>query len=231
MSKSQTAMRVSGWWLAVGGLLLTAALVFHGPPSPDMAVQMETIAEGALRWSTVHWVAAMALSSFAIGGLIVLTAGSRLTADPWALAAWAVLTVGALWTMTTAVAEATTVTHAAGLRQTGVFEAWWVFSAGKANGFVALALAVAAIAINETGTAAGMKPNWAPWIGVVAAVLSVAGWVLGSWLGFGFGGPVWVVASTVMSLWLVWFGLSLTRTQEPSSVKQSSAARPVQSGG
>jgi hypothetical protein len=62
-------------------------------------MQMQMIADGSLRWSIVHWTAAAALSFFAIAGLVALAAGSRLTQDWWTLSAWAVLPVGALWTV------------------------------------------------------------------------------------------------------------------------------------
>ena len=213
MSKSDTAMRVAGSWLSIGALLLTAALAFHGPPSPVMAEQMQIIAEGSTRWSIVHWAAAAALSSFAIAGLIVLASGSRLTAGWATMTAWAVLSVGALWTMTTAVAEATVITHVATSGNQELFEAWSKFSEGKANGFAFLALAVAAIAADEARNPGGVKPAWAAWIGTVVAVTSLFGWVLGSWFGIGIGGLVWVVSSLVMSLWLLWFGLTLARAK------------------
>lgn len=65
------------------------------------------------------------------------------------MTAWAVLTVSALWTMTTAVAEATVVTNAAVSRAKEMFEAWWAFAEGKASGVAFLALAIAVISGNE----------------------------------------------------------------------------------
>ena len=65
------------------------------------------------------------------------------------MTAWAVLTVSALWTMTTAVAEATVVTNAAVSGAKEMFEAWWAFAEGKASGIAFLALAVAVISGNE----------------------------------------------------------------------------------
>ena len=213
MSNSDTAMRVAGSWLSIGALLLAAALAFHGPPSPVMTEQMQIIAEGSTRWSIVHWAAAAALSSFAIAGLIVLASGSRLTAGWATMTAWAVLSVGALWTMTTAVAEATAITHVATSGNQELFEAWSKFSEGKANGFAFLALAVATIAAGEARNPDGVKPIWAAWVGSVVAVISFLGWVLGSWIGVGIGGPVWLASSLVMCLWLVWFGLTLARAK------------------
>lgn len=212
MPQTDTHMRVAGAWLGAGGLLLATALVFHGPPAVDVTDQMQIVAGGAGRWATVHWIAAAALSLFAVAGLVVLSAGSRLTGDWWTMSAWAVLPVGALWTMTTAVAEATAVTAAAVSGNVAMFESWWAFSEGKANGFAALALAIVLVARNEARASDRVMPVWASWTGVVVAAGSFLGWVLGSWLGIGAGGPIWLLSSLVMCLWLLWFGVALMRT-------------------
>ena len=74
---------------------------------------MQVVADSSTRWAISHWASAAGLSLFAVTGLIVLAARSRLTEAWWTMSAWAVLAVGALWTMTTAVAEATVVADAA----------------------------------------------------------------------------------------------------------------------
>jgi hypothetical protein len=206
-------MRASGAWLALAAIILAVALIFHGPIAPDNSVQMLNIADGSLRWAVVHWAAAAALSFFAIASLIALTAGSRLTQEWWTLSAWALLPVGALWTVTTAVAEATVIYDAAIADNRAVYETWWMFAEGNANGFAAMALAFSVIAANEARTADGATPLWASSIAAVAGAASFAGWVLGMWLGLAFGAPIWVIASIVMCLWLVWFGLSLARVE------------------
>lgn len=98
-------VRVAGAWLAAASFLLGGVLVFHGPLAANLDAQMRIIAAASVRWAVVHWVAAVALSLFAVGALVVLAAASRLTQDWWTRSAWAVLPVGALWTVTTAVAE------------------------------------------------------------------------------------------------------------------------------
>ncbi|MPZ14873.1 MAG: hypothetical protein GEU73_10710 [Chloroflexi bacterium] len=212
MSYAHIGMRVAGTWLAIGSLLLAGTLVFHGPPAADMDVQLKIIADGATRWTVVHWGLAAALSLFAVAGLVILAAGSRLTESWWTMTAWATLLVGALWTVTTAVAEATAVTGAAVSGNTAMFEVWLAFAEGNANGIVFLALAIAVIAGNEARTS-GSTPVWASWIAVVAGVVSSAGWVVGMWLGFGLGNLAWLVSSLVMSLWTLWFGVAITRTE------------------
>jgi hypothetical protein len=204
-------MRVVGGWLALASILLAAALAVHGPPSPDFGEQMEHIADGTLRWSIVHWAAAAALSSFAIASLIALTSGSRLTQDWWTLSAWAVLPIGALWTTITAVSEATVIFNAAVAGDRAVFDRWWVLAEGMANGFGFMALAFTVIAANEAWQPQGATPRWSSRVAAIAGAASFFGWVLGGWLDIPIGGPIWVLSSLVMCLWLAWFGVSLLR--------------------
>ena len=219
MAHREGATRVAGVWLAIASLLLAGALVGHGPIHPDMSQQMEVIADGPVRWAIIHWASAASLSLFALTGLIVLTATSRLTEAWWTMSAWGVLTVGALWTMTTAVAEATVVSAAAA-GDTATFEAWWAFSEGKATGVMFLALAVAVIAGNEAQTAHRATPAWASCIAVVAGIGAFLGWPLGMWFGITLGSFIWVVASLVMSLWTLWFGLGLARGRDRIAASQ-----------
>jgi hypothetical protein len=219
MSHAETGIRAAGFWLALAAFLLAAALAFHGTLAPDLGMQMQHIADGSLRWSIVHWAAAAALSFFAIAGLVALVAGSRLTEDWWTLSAWAALPVGALWTVSTAIAEATVIFEAAISGNRALFEAWLMFAEGMANGFAAMALAFTVIAASEARTAEAM-PVWTSWIAATAGAASFAGWVLGSWLDVAIGGAVWVVSSLVMCLWLMWFGLALARTGASYAARQ-----------
>jgi len=213
MTHKGEATQAAGAWLAVASVLLTATLVFHGPPEPIASDQMTVIASSPTRWIAVHWMAAAALSFFAVAGFIVLGAGSRLTESGWTLSAWAALPVGALWTLITAVAEATAVTHAAVTGNEASFAAWWIFSEGMANGFAVLALCVAIIAGNEMQTVEGATPKWAAMIAVFAGLASFIGWALWSWIDFGFGAPIWLASSILMCLWLLWFGTGLARAE------------------
>lgn len=212
MPNPDRPVRVAGAWLAMASLLMIAVFALHGPITHDHQAQMTRIADAGLRWSVVHWTAAAALSLYAVSALIVLTSQSRLTAGGWILSAWAVICVGCLWTMTTAVAEATVVTDAAVSGDHATFTAWWEFAEGKANGFVIFALAVAVIAGREARGPARATPAWAAWIAVIAGVSSFAGWALGMWFGVSAGNLLWVVSSLVLSLWILWFGLGLMRT-------------------
>ena len=133
------------------------------------------------------------------------------------MTAWAVIVVGALWTMTTAVAETTVVANAALSASNDAFAAWWAFSEGKANGFAFVALAIAVIAGNEARASVGATPRWAAWTAVVAGVASFAGWALGIWFDIGFGNLLWLLASIVMNLWTLWFGAMLMRFQANES--------------
>lgn len=223
MSHTDTATRAAGAWLAIASVLMAVALVFHGPPEHHVGDQMTVIAEESGRWVVVHWMAAAALSFFAVAGLIVLAAGSRLTESVWTVSAWALLPIGALWTMTTAVAEATAVTDAAVSGNDAMFAAWWAFAEGMANGFAALALSVAVIAGNEARTAHKATPKWASGVAVIFGVASFIGWALWSWLDFGFGAPIWVASSTFMCLWPLWFGLGLMRAETSRAPRELDA--------
>jgi hypothetical protein len=217
MPRTNTAVRVAGTWLAIASSLLIAALVVHGPLAPDLSDQMKKIADGARTWSVIHWVSAASLSLYAVTGLIVLTSGSRLAEGWWTMTAWAVLTVSALWTMTTAVVEATVVTNAAVAGAKEMFEAWWAFAEGKASGIAFFALAVAVISGNEAQSSERAVPAWSAWIAMVAGVASFAGWALGRWFGIDFGNLLWVASSVLMSVWTLWFGFALMRRVNSTS--------------
>lgn len=226
MSHTDTAVRTAGMWLALASIIMVLVFVFHGPISPSFDIQMSRIADGSVRWAVVHWAAAGALSFFAIASLIALTAGSRLTQEWWTLSAWALLPIGALWTMGTAVAEATVIFDAAVKGDQTVYQSWWRYAEGRANGFAAMALAFATIAANEARTPHSITPAWASWIGAVAGTASFIAWASGSWLGLAFAAPIWVAASIVVSLWLAWFGLSLARREAGEAlVRQDAPSR------
>lgn len=214
MAHSNLAVRVAGTWLAIASLLLIAALVVHGPLAPDLGDQMMKIAAGARTWSAIHWVSALSLSLFAMTGLIVLTAGSHLTRSGRTMTAWALLTVSALWVVTTAVVEATVVPHAAATGATDMFLAWWTFAEGKASGIAVLALAVAAIAASEAQSAERCLPAWAGWIGAASGLASCGGWALARWFGVDVGNLLWVASSVVMGGWTLAFGVALSRSAD-----------------
>lgn len=85
MTHTNLSVRVGGAWLAIASFLMIVVLGFHGPIDPDLNVQMTRIADAAIRWSVVHWLAAAALSLYAVAGLVVLTSRSRLTGGWWTM--------------------------------------------------------------------------------------------------------------------------------------------------
>lgn len=218
--------RVAGAWLAIGSVLFVLSLIIHPPPAPDPGEFMAAIAAAPTQWMLAHWAAALALTFFAITGLLVLTTPSRLSQQWWTMTAWAVLVVGALWVTTTAVAEATVITTAAVAGDTTTFEAWQLYVEGRAAGFGFLAIAIAVIAGDEARSTRSVTPAWAAWIGAIAGIVAFVGFVvLGQWLGLAVGGLVWLVSTVVMSLWTLWFGIALTRSDglvSTSSVKTES---------
>lgn len=221
MERTSAGTRVAGAWLAVGSVLFLASLAFHPPPSPNPGEFMAVIADGPIQWVLAHWAAAMALTIFAITGLIVLTVESRLSQKWWTMTAWAVLIVGALWVTTTAVAEATVITEAAVAGDSATFEAWQLFAEGKAVGFGFLAVAIAVIAGNEARSTRSVTPVWASWIGAVAGIVAFVGFVvLGLVLGIAVGGLIWLVSTIVMSLWTLWFGVALARPGDAAWIRR-----------
>jgi hypothetical protein len=92
------------------------------------------------------------ISCFAIAAVLVLVSRSRMTSTGKTMSAWAVVLVGALWTLTTAVTEVTVIADLPRSRDLAQFEAWWSFAEGHGNGFSTLAVAVASLA----GTSAGI---------------------------------------------------------------------------
>lgn len=209
---TQTGLRVAGRWLTLGAVIWTVSLVLHPPPSPVLSEFMALVSDTGARWAAVHWGAAVSLSLFVVTSLIVLVSRSRLTATGWGLSGWALLPVASLWVLTTAVMEATAISHLAEAGDAAAFEPWHLFAEGNANGFLVIALAVAAIAGNEARAHAGATPSWAAWVAVVAGLTGFAGWILGPIAGIGIGGLLFVLSSVVFGLWLLWFGIGLTRS-------------------
>jgi len=145
-------------------------------------------------------------------GVLVLVSGSRLTSTGKTISAWAVVLVGALWTLTTAVTEVTVIAGLAASGDLSQFEAWWSFAEGNGNGFSLLAVAVAVLAWNETRDPQRLVPKWSAAVGAGAGLASFAGWALGVWFDIGPANLLWVLASEVMCVWLAWFGTVLART-------------------
>ena len=215
--KSQSNNGIAGLWLGTGASLLIIALVFHGPPDPDLTVQMHHVAEGHTRWALVHCTAAVALFLMSGAGFLNLAdqkAGEGLRS------AWLVFALGALLTVSTAISEAAVVSVAANAGDKAAFNSWWAFGGGMGNGFFALALATALIAIAETRGDANRIPTWSSIAGTVIGVLSAVGWSLGEHFGIGIGGPIWLISTLLMCAWLAWFGFAALRpARGPSSPK------------
>jgi hypothetical protein len=216
--KSQSNNGIAGLWLGTGASLLIIALVFHGPPDPDLSVQMHHVAEGHTRWALVHWTAAVALFLMSGAGFLNLIDKNAGSYPASFRSAWMVFALGALLTVSTAVSEAAVVSAAANTGDMAAFQSWWEFAGGMGNGFFALALASALIALAEVRNDAGRMPKWACAAGTVVGVLSAVGWSLGEHLGIGIGGPIWLISTLLMCTWLAWFGFaSLRPTRGPIS--------------
>lgn len=209
---THVSIRAGGFWLALASVVMASALAMHGPIAPEPLDQMTKISQHAMAWLVAHWLAAVALSFYAVAGIIMLGSRSRLTAQSWTLSAWAVIVVGALWTVDTAVVEATAVTDAAVSGRSETFVTWMAFAEGKANGFSFVALALSVIAAREARADAGVTPSWAATAAVFAGVGAFAGWALGMWFDVGVGAIIWLAGSILVTAWAAWFGGALSRT-------------------
>ena len=94
--KSQSNNGIAGLWLGTGASLLIIALVFHGPPDPDLSIQMHHVAEGHTRWALVHWTAAVALFLMSGAGFLNLIDQNTGGSSTGLRSAWLVLALGAL---------------------------------------------------------------------------------------------------------------------------------------
>lgn len=211
MPGTNDRVRAGGIWLATASSLMIAGLLLHGPIAPDLSELMARIASHPARWAVAHWVTVGGLSLLTVTGLIILASGSGVTEGFWRITAWAVVPVASLWILTTAIAEATVITNVAVAGNAEMFEAWWAFAEGKANGVTLLALAVAVIAANDARDPQGVTPAWAAWTGALAGVASFSGWALGMWLNLRPGSFIWLVSTILMTAWTLWFGLALAR--------------------
>jgi hypothetical protein len=54
-------------------------------------------------------------------------------------------------------------------------------------------------------------PVWSCAAGTVFGVLSAVGWSLGEHFGVWIGGPIWLISTLLMSVWLAWFGFAALR--------------------
>lgn len=224
MRRRKSAVPVAGGYLAAASILMIGGLALHGPIAPDLSDQMTKIAGAPLVWIVAHWLAAAALSLYVVAGLMILLSGSRLTEGGGAMATWAILSVGAFWVLGTAIAEATAVTRAAVAGDAPLFELWWSFAEGQANGVVLMALAIAVIAGREARSSAGTMPTWAARAGEGAALASAAGWAAGMWLDVPAARVLWLVATVVMSAWTFWLGIALVKTPTAAARSDRPAA-------
>jgi len=216
----QSNNATAGLWLGTGASLLIIALVFHGPPDPDLSVQMQHVAEGHARWALVHWTAAVALFLMSGAGFLNLIDQNTSGSSTGLRSAWLVFALGAFLTVSTAVSEAAVVSAAAKAGDMAAFHAWWEFAGGMGNGFFSLAIATALIALGEARSDASRMPVWSSFAGTVFGVLSALGWSLGEHFGIGIGGPIWLISTLLMCAWLAWFGFAALRpARRPTSPK------------
>jgi hypothetical protein len=202
--------RTAGAWTAFAAILLTVSLALHPPPEAETTAFMEVIAAEGDTWRIVHWLAAAALAALVVAGLVALAA-PELARGGLTKSAWGVLTVGALSTLFTAVSEATVIADAAARGDQATFGGWQAFAQAMALGFAFLGLAVASLGAAEARNRAAPLPRWAAYLAVPFGAGAFLGWMLGPVQGYSFGGPIWLVSSLLMGLWLAAYGVGIVR--------------------
>lgn len=112
--------------------------------------------------------------------------------------------------------EATVIIDIAEAGDTVAFERWQSLIGGLDLGIIGIAVGIAAIAINETGPTGRTTPAWAAWVAVLAGIVGVISWLVAIGLGIEAAGLGWLVATIVMVLWALWFGIALVRSVDGS---------------
>lgn len=230
--------RLGGVWLAIASLffVIGSVLLFVGGVLQVFragrrgdSMAMAAMASDPTLMTAIHGINVIALAGFAIGGLVVLTAGSRLTRSWWTTSAWAVLVVSTLLGTTGSVSIATVLTGAAVAGDAATFETWLRFVSAYHLAVAVFGLAITVIAGHEARRADGVTPTWAAWLGAVAGVGVFAGIILA--FGFGIRPSGWLIAAFVMGVWTLWFGVNLARTGDgaASGPEEPAAGREVPS--
>lgn len=238
IAETDSKTRLGGIWLAVGSLFFVSgsALLFVGGVLQVLragrrgdSMAMAALAGDPTLMTTIHGVNAIALAVFAVAGLVVLTARSRLTRSWWTASAWAVLVVSTLMGTTGSVSIATVLTGAAVAGDAATFETWLRFVSAYHLAVAVFGLAIAVIAGHEARRVDGVTPTWAAWLGAVAGVGVFAGITLA--FGFGIRPSGWLIAAFVMGVWTLWFGVTLARTGDraPTGPEEPAAGGEVPS--
>ena len=210
--KSQSNNGTAGLWLGAGASLLIIALVFHGPPDPDLSVQMHHVAEGHTRWALVHWTAAVALFLISGSGFLNLIDQNTGGSSTGLRSAWLVLALGALLTVSTAVSEAAVVSAAANAGDMAAFallvgifgrHGEWFLRPRTRN--------VRSLRWLKRAAMPAGCPHGPCRGSAIFGVLSAVGWSLGEHFGIGIGGPIWLISTLLMCVWLAWFGFAALR--------------------
>ncbi|HEV8359064.1 MAG TPA: hypothetical protein VGR28_01270 [Candidatus Thermoplasmatota archaeon] len=221
MAKTEN-LQAAGALLTVGALLLVVGLLAHPAEGATPDAAMTATAQAAPTWRIAHALMTAGALAFAAGSLLVVTAGSRLTATAAGVAGWTVLALASLAFLPVPALEATTATDAAVAGDAATFGAITSVVFGLIQVVPPLFLALAAAAFTEARAATGVARGAA----AVGGALALVGFV-------GTAGTLWfgiaalaVVSNQVLGLAFLWpilLGATLARAGRAAGPASSTA--------
>jgi hypothetical protein len=202
-----------GYVLALACVLVAVGLVFHPPPSGGFE-EKPSVLEGTPWWAAIHIAIAAGFVLCALGGLLMLFAGGRLTKSWLAALSWASIAVGMTfftgvalvngWVMHYLVEKKAPETNPL------LYDAFnRLLIAYGWLGNPLFLVGLCGIAFLEVRRATFALPRWLAWVGLVSAILSW-GRGIGSASGMYFLEPL-IFANIPAFLWLGWYGAHIAR--------------------
>lgn len=207
------AAQAGGYVLALACLLVAVSLIFHPPPAGGFE-EKPSVLEGTPWWGAIHVAIAAGFVLCALGGLLMLFAGGRLT-RPWPAAlSWAAIAVGMIFFTGVALINGW-VMHFLVQRRAPISDPLLYDAFNRlliAYGWLGNPLflvGLCGVALLEVWYATFGQPRWLAWVGLVSALLSW-GRGVGSASGMYFLEPL-IFANIPAFLWLGWYGLTIAR--------------------
>jgi hypothetical protein len=210
--KDKNRVQGAGLFLAGTNILLLTAISWHAVVHPAVGATneftMQLIQRQPTVWFVLHMYFALAAALFAAAGLVILGAGTRLTATASGLVGWSTLTVinGLLSILT--VIEATAQGNAAVAGDVNAFALWFSISRGFEILFILFPAAFFAITLCELRAPAPFMPRWASGLALLGAILMIVAVIGASGLRIVVLGPLWGATALPM-IWFIWLGLRL----------------------
>ena len=222
--KDQNRSLGAGLFLAGTNMLLLTAISWHAVVHPAVGATneftMQLIQRQATVWFVMHTYFALAASLFAAAGLVILGAGTRLTATFPGLAGWSILTVINVLLSMLAVIEAPAQGNAPVVGDLNAFSVWFSVSRAFEILFILFPTAFFAITLSELQSPSPFMPRWASSIALVGAVLMIVAAIGASGLRIVALGPLCGTAVLPM-IWFIWLGFRLASESRQGQTEPS----------